>query len=80
MGKENDKCACVTNLFTCSLLAVTAKNLQNANATEYSLLFAPVLVVQTCNAHMPAASNIPDLDHMYQGVALIRFGTIGVEM
>ena len=59
MGKENDKCACVTKLFICSLKDRTAKNLQNAHATEFLLLFAPVLVVQSCNAHMPAARNLP---------------------
>ena len=59
MGKENDKCACVTKLFICSLKDRTAKNLQNAHATEFLLLFAPVLVVQSCNAHMPATRNIP---------------------
>jgi len=80
LGKENDKCQCVTELFICSLLAITAKNLQNAHATEYSLLFALFVVLQTCNAHISAPSNIPDLDHVYQGVAFIRFGTMGVEM
>jgi len=60
LGKENNRCACVTELFKCSLLAPIAKNLQNAHATEYSLLFAPVLVVHTCNAHIAAASNIPE--------------------